>query len=149
MTKTTSSAMLLKLRDIARAYEAGEGKVRALANRFHASTSTVAEAIRRPSSEWQADIDAAKHGALRQWEYSSSILDPIYGVPGDRIVAYAMRIDGQSTTRRVDEPSMVAAANVLGRDGWEIVHVDKEDARITFLLKRPVVKTARAGDRKF
>ncbi|HME55351.1 MAG TPA: hypothetical protein VKM55_24295 [Candidatus Lokiarchaeia archaeon] len=143
MPKSTSTATLLKLRDIARAYEAGEGKVRALASRFHASTNTVSEAIHRPSTEWQADIDAANHGALRQWEYAAAVLDPIQA-GGTRLEAYALRIEGQSITRRVEGTSIVAAANVLGRDGWEIVHI-VEGEHPHFFCKRPVVKQARGG----
>ena len=137
---------LLKSRDIARAHEQKEGSIAILAKRFHASTSTVSRAIRRPAAAWQADIDAAKHGETRSWEYAAATLEPIHGDPADRIVAYALQLEGQAAMIRVDGPSIVPAANVLGTDGWEIVHVTTEGSRVRFLLKRIVV-TGRSAAR--
>ena len=127
---------LLKLRDIARAHENKEGSIITLAKRFHASTSTVSKAIRRPAADWQADIDTTKHAISPRWEYTAATLDPIHADPADRIVAYAVQLEGQATMIRVDGPSIVPAANLLGNDGWEIVHVTGEGDRVRFLLKR-------------
>jgi len=127
---------LLKIRDIARAHENKEGSIVTLAKRFHASTSTVSKAIRRSAVDWQAAIDAAKHGTTSRWEYTVATLEPIHSDPADRIVAYAVQLEGQATMNRVDGPSIVPAANLLGNDGWEIVHVTGEGERVRFLLKR-------------
>ena len=136
MDKQPRFTTLLKSRDIARAHENKEGSIAILANRFHASTSTVSKAIRHPSAAWQAEIDKTKRGELRSWEYAAATLEPIHLSPDDRIVAYALQLEGQATMARVDGPSIVPAANALGRDGWEIVHVASEGGRVRFLLKR-------------
>jgi len=128
---------LLKMRDIARAHELHEGSIIALAKRFHASTTTVSKAIRQPAAAWQAAIDKAKRGEPRPWEYAAATLEPIHVGPGDRIVAFVMQVEGQAAMARVDGPSIVPAANMLGRDGWEIAHVTTEGERVRFLLKRP------------
>ena len=60
----------------------------------------------------------------------------VHGTPDDLIVAYALQLEGQVKIMRVDGPSIVPAANLLGRDGWEIVHVVNEDERVRFMLKR-------------
>ena len=135
-TKPRQQATLMKLRDIARAREDGEGNIATLAKRFHASNSTVGKAIHQTATAWQAEIDAAKHGPQQAWEYAAATLEPIHGSPDDRIVAYAMMLEGQVKMTRVDGPSIVPAANLLGLDGWEIVHVVNEDERVRFLLKR-------------
>ncbi|HME56434.1 MAG TPA: hypothetical protein VKM55_29815 [Candidatus Lokiarchaeia archaeon] len=112
--KQPQRTTLLKLRDIAQARENKKGSIEALAKRFHASTSTVSKAIQRPVAEWQAEIDRATRGELRKWEYIAATLEPIHSDPADRIVAYAVQLEGQATMIRVDGPSIVPAANQLG-----------------------------------
>src|SRR5271157_4797249 len=156
MGRLSPLAVLLKKRDIARAYEAKEGNIAILAERFRASSTTVQDAIKRKAVEWQTLIDVFKASSgsgkrpiqlpwPRSWEYAGATLDPIYGDPANNIEAYAVQVEGQDAVSRVDGPSIVPAANMFGRDGWEVVHVKEKDNRFTFLLKRPVPVIARGN----
>jgi hypothetical protein len=130
--------ILRKKRDIARAHERREGAVAVLAERFHASSTTVRDAIAHDEAYWQAEVDAVQAGSIpaRRYLYAWITLERRgTGAGGQEWEVRAATVKGSEVIPGVID----GVLNEIARRGWEIVQVATDAAAEpkAVLVRRP------------
>jgi hypothetical protein len=135
---------LRKKRDIARAYQLKEGSIAVLAERYHASSRTVQEAIKHDADWWQEQIAQALPSELQDsspptlpTSFDTLVLPPTLPSPALPFEQWLLRLEhmrglegrgGYQVYKDKQPIAMVEGSinDVLARlaaDGWEVLQV--------------------------